>query len=493
MRLGRWTARVLSAAMIVSSVSTGIELIAAPAAQALADTSVSAFGSATPYGAPGLINEPLISMAPTHTGNGYWLLGADGGVFSYGDAHFYGSTGGQVLNAPVVDIAATPSGSGYWLAAADGGVFSFGDAQFYGSMGGQTLNAPVVGIASTKDGHGYWLVAADGGVFSFGTAHFYGATPAGAGRVVDMITTPHGDGYWLVDDRGAVYPFGAAGQFGSVVDDNIALNGRVVGAIADASGLGYTLLATDGGIFAFGTAQYRGNGPPPAGQIAVAFAPANGGTGYWVASTTGLAPANPGQTSPAVLALQQRLDALGFWPGAINGYYGYDMQEAVFALQKYYGLPRTSVVDVVTASYIATAPRPRGRTTSGDAVEVDKTKQVVLVIRGGYTLAVFNTSTGSQHPFTEYGQKSKRIVSGTAVTPEGVFHVYRDVSSGWDVSDLGHLWRPKYFTGGFAVHGYPDVPPFPASHGCVRVPIDSMNEIWFRNYMPLGETVWVYH
>ena len=296
----------------------------------------------------------------------------------------------------------------------------------------------------------------------------------------------------MIDDLGGVYPFGTAADHGSIIENGISVNGRIVGATASATGDGYTLLATDGGIYAFGDAKYLGSGSPPAGQVDVAIAPAGGGTGYWTASTTGLAPASPGQSGAAVLALQQRLNGLGFWPGAINGVYGYDMQEAVFAVQKFYGLPRTGVVDTVTASYIATAPRPRGRTTAGDAVEVDKGHQVVIVIRGGYTLAVFNASTGSQVPFTEYGQKSHHVVSGSAFTPEGVFHVYRDVSGGWDVSDLGHLWRPKYFTGGFAVHGYLDVPPYPASHGCVRVPIDSMNEIWYRNYMPIGITVWVY-
>src|ERR1700722_12461712 len=64
---------------------------------------------------------------------GYWTVAADGGVFSYGDAAFHGSTGADHLNAPVVGMAATPSSNGYWLVAADGGVFSFGDAQFYGS------------------------------------------------------------------------------------------------------------------------------------------------------------------------------------------------------------------------------------------------------------------------------------------------------------------------------------------------------------------------
>jgi hypothetical protein len=79
------------------------------------------------------------------------------------------------LNAPVVGMAATPDGGGYWLVASDGGVFTFGDAGFYGSEGGHPLNKPIVGMAATPDGGGYWLVASDGGIFSFGDASFYGS------------------------------------------------------------------------------------------------------------------------------------------------------------------------------------------------------------------------------------------------------------------------------------------------------------------------------
>jgi hypothetical protein len=111
---------------------------------------------------------------PTPT-SGYSLVASDGGVFSLGDAAFYGSEAGTHLNAPIVGIAPTPNGGGYWLVASDGGIFSFGDAAFYGSEAGTDLNAPIVGIAPTPDGGGYSLMASDGGVFSFGDAVFYGS------------------------------------------------------------------------------------------------------------------------------------------------------------------------------------------------------------------------------------------------------------------------------------------------------------------------------
>ena len=79
-------------------------------------------------------------------------MASDGGIFAFGDAQFYGSMGGKPLNKPIVGIAATPDGGGYWEVASDGGIFAFGDAQFYGSMGGKPLDKPVVGMAASPEG-----------------------------------------------------------------------------------------------------------------------------------------------------------------------------------------------------------------------------------------------------------------------------------------------------------------------------------------------------
>jgi N-acetylmuramoyl-L-alanine amidase len=168
---------------------------------------------------------PLVGMAATPDGKGYWLVAADGGIFTFGDAAFYGSTGAVVLNKPIVGMAATPDGKGYWLVASDGGVFTFGDAAFYGSEGGARLAAPIVGMAATRDGQGYWLVAADGGIFTFGDAAFYGSEGAAqlTAPAVGMAATPDGGGYWLV--------------FGS---QQRPLVGRVIGIDPGHNGLSYT-------------------------------------------------------------------------------------------------------------------------------------------------------------------------------------------------------------------------------------------------------------
>jgi hypothetical protein len=96
---------------------------------------------------------------------GRWnLVASDGGIFSFGDAHFHGSTGAIKLNQPIVGMAATSTGHGYWLVASDGGIFSFGDALFYGS--GRATNQPIVGIATRLGSH-YWLAGPGRSVFKF--------------------------------------------------------------------------------------------------------------------------------------------------------------------------------------------------------------------------------------------------------------------------------------------------------------------------------------
>ena len=232
---------------------------------------------------------------------GYWLAAGDGGIFSFGNAKFYGSTGGRRLNSPVVGMAATPDGGrlldggrrrghlrlrrrrvlrldrrhppqpaggghgatpdgkGYWLVAADGGIFSFGDAKFYGSTG-NIAPQPAGGGDGRRPptGSGYWLVAADGGIFTFGDAKFYGSTGGmrSTSRWWGWPPTPDGGGYWLVAADGGIFGFGDAQFHGSTGCTAPQLAGRGDGP--DPRRWGYWLVAADGGIFSLRRRRLRG-------------------------------------------------------------------------------------------------------------------------------------------------------------------------------------------------------------------------------------------
>ncbi len=205
------------------------------------------------------LNAPIVGMAPTPDGGGYWMVGGDGGVFASGDAGFYGSTGSLHLNKPVVGMAAAPDGKGYWFVASDGGVFNYGSAGFYGSAGSLHLNKPIVGMAATPSGHGYWLVASDGGIFAYGDAQFHGSTGSLHLNkpVVGMTSTPSGNGYWFVASDGGIFAYGDAQFHGST--GSIRLNSPIVGMASTPDGNGYWFVASDGGVFNYGSAPFDGS------------------------------------------------------------------------------------------------------------------------------------------------------------------------------------------------------------------------------------------
>ena len=128
---------------------------------------------------------------------------------------------------------------------------------------------------------------------------------------------------------------------------------------------------------------------------------------------------------------------------------------------------------------------PKPRAASGYVVEVDLQDDLLMVVNDGKLLHILNVSSGGGYTYTDEG------VTSVAITPSGVFHIY-NVIDGLDVDSLGALWRPRFFEGGFAVHGDSYVPPYPVSHGCVRVSDEAINWIWADNIMPIGTEVWVY-
>jgi hypothetical protein len=131
-------------------------------------------------------------------------------VHTFGDASSYGPLTKLHPAKPIVGIASTPDGKGYWLVAADGGTFNYGDAHFYGPATKLHPAKPIVGIASTPDGKGYWLVAVDGGVFNYGDAHPYGSEGGKKVKaVVGLIASSTGTSYALVNSAGAATNFPA--------------------------------------------------------------------------------------------------------------------------------------------------------------------------------------------------------------------------------------------------------------------------------------------
>jgi peptidoglycan hydrolase-like protein with peptidoglycan-binding domain len=150
-----------------------------------------------------------------------------------------------------------------------------------------------------------------------------------------------------------------------------------------------------------------------------------------------------------------------------DGWFGSEDLEAVYAFQKVHNLARTGVVDAALWRRILTSATPAAR-YPGDHVEIDKTRQVLFIVRGGKVVLVVATSTGA-----------------TGNTPLGLWHVYRKVN-GFDWV----LYYPSYFLRGFAVHGYPDVPPYPASHGCARIPMWIATTVY--SMIPDGSTIYIY-
>lgn len=181
-----------------------------------------------------------------------------------------------------------------------------------------------------------------------------------------------------------------------------------------------------------------------------------------------------GESGEAVLAAQQRLADLGYWLGAPDGSFGPLTTQAVMALQKAAGISRDGVLGPRTQQALADGVRAQAR--GSDGVEIDLDRQLLLVVRGGEVRYAINTSTGKDASWP---------------TPTGDYRVQRAID-GMRHAPLGELWRPRYYDGGIAVHGSPNIPAYPASHGCARVSNAAMDMIWAEDLMPIGSPVRVY-
>jgi lipoprotein-anchoring transpeptidase ErfK/SrfK len=469
---------------------------------------------------------------------GYWLFALDGGVFSFGNARFHGSMGGTALNAPVVSLAPSPTGEGYWLVATDGGVFAFGDSQFQGSLGAVALNAPVVGIVPTRSGDGYWMVATDGGVFAFGDAAFVGSLGADppAFPIVGFAPTPSGHGYWMLGSDGSIHPFGDAGDFGDAAGSTPV---PIVSMAPTASGQGYWIASTDGVIRAFGDAPplpltRAAEGGDPDSPI-VGLVPTSSGQGLWVTradgavltygdaphlgdmagaglngAILGLSTTTAASTGGAALSLLYGNAFPGFGANPVTMVARLKVPRADL-----YGGPATS--DRVGA---LTSPNLAGQPTTLRVAEVvgDKAR-VYLPQRPNQSTAWIwlGDVTLSQSPYkilvdTEAHrvtlfQRGQEVFSTAAVvgvpgtpTPLGQYFV----SDTWQLSNAGGPYGPyalglsaysdvlEQFGGGpgqTAIHGTnePGLLGTDASHGCVRVSNSAIT--YLIGVVPLGTPV----
>jgi hypothetical protein len=234
-----------------------------------ADGKVFGFGNAHRFGDAGLTpGTSAVDLEPTPSGDGYWVVDDAGGVSSFGDAVFRGAPDSLTLKAgeKVTSLSSTATGKGYWMFTNKGRVLTFGDAVAYGDMSKQTLNAPVLDSIVTPTGKGYYMVAADGGIFSFGDAKFYGSMGGKKlnAPVQSLVPDSDGVGYWLVASDGGIFAFDAPFK-GSMGGQK--LNKPVTGMVRYADG--YLMVGEDGGIFNFSNQQFLGSlgDKPPARPI----------------------------------------------------------------------------------------------------------------------------------------------------------------------------------------------------------------------------------
>ncbi|WP_462417223.1 L,D-transpeptidase family protein [Kytococcus sp. Marseille-QA3725] len=180
-----------------------------------------------------------------------------------------------------------------------------------------------------------------------------------------------------------------------------------------------------------------------------------------------------GDRNDDVLYFQRKARQAGFYPGKPDGIYGFQTQQVAWAVQKAYGLVRDGVVGQKTWLKVIRQPQIKVRTTSGTRIEVDLDRQLLFYIKSGELQEIHNTSTGNGEGYEYRGKYYPH-----ARTPRGTWGGMWNEDDGWRNGELGSMWRPYFFAaGGYAIHGSRFIPPYPDSHGCVRLSIKAMNHL----------------
>jgi len=193
-----------------------------------------------------------------------------------------------------------------------------------------------------------------------------------------------------------------------------------------------------------------------------------------------------GSRGASVVAAQNRLNQLRYWCGTADGSFGALTQQAVWALQKVAHVSRTGMIDAATWGLLDRGVRANPRTTSGTVIECDLAENTLMLVSSGSLRYTLNTSTGNGARYYSRGMWR------TAYTPKGAFSVYYRYTSGWQTGSLGSMWRPAYFRSGWAIHGSTSIPPYPASHGCLRVSVSAMSKLYAEGWPIIGRRVWIY-
>jgi lipoprotein-anchoring transpeptidase ErfK/SrfK len=187
----------------------------------------------------------------------------------------------------------------------------------------------------------------------------------------------------------------------------------------------------------------------------------------------------------SALEVEQRLNDLGYWITKVDGKRDDSTRQAIIAFQKVEGRKRTGVLSAADMELLGNAVRPTPKFATGPAhVEVDISRQVLFYVNGdGVVQKIVSVSTGNEKKYFDQGEWQ------VAHTTRGNFKVQWKYN-GVRKASLGDLYYPSYFNGGIAVHGSPSIPPYPASHGCVRVPRFAERTLF--KMMPVGTPVMVY-